>query len=96
MRPNISVYIPLGGYPKQVIECVFTVLHTVHTCEYCPTSQFAHLLVPFLGRVAFFRAIVTEYSLGIECHLGNFDSFKSFLIILSSGSLSFLSDLGVY
>ena len=49
VRPIIPIYIPLGDYPKRVIGCVFTVLHTAHTCEYGPTSRFAYLLGPFLG-----------------------------------------------
>ena len=38
----------LYGYHKPAIECVFNLLHMVHKCEYGPTSQFAHLLGPFL------------------------------------------------
>ena len=55
----------LGGYPKRVIGCVFTVLHTIHMCEYGPTSRFAHLLGPFFVKRAFFGAVDVGHPLGI-------------------------------
>ena len=42
------------GYPKKAIGCVFTFLHKIHTCEYGPTSWFAHLMGSFLAGRAFF------------------------------------------
>ena len=42
-----------GRYPKRAIGYVLNFLHTVHMCDCGPTSQFTHLLGPFLIGQAF-------------------------------------------
>ena len=40
---NANIYNMNETYHNRVIGCVFIILYTTHTCEYGPTSRFAHL-----------------------------------------------------
>ena len=53
MEPIITVYFPTVAILTGNLDVCLISLHTVHTCEYWPTSWFAHLMDLFLVRRAF-------------------------------------------